>query len=72
MERGKTSGQNVNVLSLLQPLPGGTPNPAEDGATESLNALIDATEPSLIRDAPTASSLDLAYQAQLLINLCYL
>jgi cytochrome c peroxidase len=58
--------QNVNVLSLLPPLPGGTPNPHEDGDTQFLNALIEATESSLLRDVPTASSLDLAHQVQLL------
>ena len=36
--------QNVNTLSLLPPLPGGTPNPAEDGDTQFENALIDAIE----------------------------
>src|ERR1700704_325072 len=58
--------QNVNVLSLLPPLPGGNPNPAEDGDTQFLNALIDATESSLLRAVPTASSLDLTQQVQLL------
>ena len=58
--------QNVNTLSLLPPLPGGTPNPAEDGDTQFENALIDATESSLLRDVSTASSMDLAHQVQLL------
>src|ERR1700730_15691716 len=58
--------QNVNVLSLLPPLPGGTPNHGEDGDTQFLNALIDATESSLLRDVPTASSMDLTHQVQLL------
>ena len=58
--------QNVNVLSLLPPLPGGTPNPNEDGDTQFLNALIDVTESSLLRDVPGASSQDLAHQVQLL------
>ncbi|MCU1236375.1 MAG: Cytochrome c peroxidase family protein [Candidatus Solibacter sp.] len=58
--------QNVNTLSLLPPLPGGTPNPAEDGDTQFENALIDATESSLLRAVPTASSMDLASQVQLL------
>src|ERR1700736_6398304 len=58
--------QNVNVLSILPPLPGGTPNPNEDGDTQFLNAFIDFTESSLLRDVPTASSLDLAHQVQLL------
>src|SRR5882757_4570233 len=58
--------QNVNTLSLLPPLPGGTPNPAEDGDTQFENAFIDATESSLLRAVPSASSLDLAHQVQLL------
>src|ERR1700720_4887872 len=58
--------QNVNVLSLLPPLPGGTPNPNEDGDTQFLNALIDATESSLLRDVSSASSMDLTHQVQLL------
>jgi cytochrome c peroxidase len=58
--------QNVNVLSLLPPLPGGTPNPTEDGDTQFLNALISATESSLLREVPSAASLDLAHQVQLL------
>src|ERR1700686_5267006 len=58
--------QNVNVLSLLPPLPGGTPNPSEDGDTQFLNALIDFTESSLIRNVPAASSMDLMRQVQLL------
>ena len=58
--------QNVNTLSLLPPLPGGTPNPAEDGDVQFENALIDNTESSLLRDVPTASSMDLAHQVQLL------
>ena len=58
--------QNVNTLSLLPPLPGGTPNPSEDGDVQFENALIDNTESSLLRDVPTASSLDLAHQVQLL------
>jgi Di-haem cytochrome c peroxidase len=57
--------QNVNVLSLLPPLPGGTPNQSDDGDTQFLNALIDATESSLFRDVPSASSLDVAHQVQL-------
>jgi len=47
-------------------LPGGTPNPAEDGDVQFENALIDNTELSLLRDVPTASSMDLAHQVQLL------
>jgi len=47
-------------------LPGGTPNPAEDGDVQFENALIDNTESSLLRDVPTASSMDLAHQVQLL------
>jgi cytochrome c peroxidase len=58
--------QNVNTLSLLPPLPGGTPNPSEDGDVQFENALIDNTESSLLRDVPTASSMDLAHQVQLL------
>jgi hypothetical protein len=58
--------QNVNTLSLLPPLPGGTPNPAEDGDVQFENAFIDNTESSLLRAIPTASSLDLAHQVQLL------
>src|SRR5260370_10046638 len=61
--------QNVNTLSLLPPLPGGTPNPNEDGDTQFENALIDNTEAALLRTVPTASSLDLAHQGQLLGNL---
>src|SRR5712671_5939919 len=57
--------QNVNTLSLLPPLPGGTPNPAEDGDVQFENALIDNTESSLLRDVPAASSMDLAHQVQL-------
>ena len=58
--------QNVNALSLLPPLPGGTPNPNEDGDTQFLNALIDSTESSSLQEVATASSLDLAHQVQLL------
>ena len=58
--------QNVNTLSLLPPLPGGTPNPAEDGDVQFENALIDNIESSLLRAVPTAASLDLAHQVQLL------
>src|SRR5713226_7407490 len=60
--------QNVNVLSLLPPPPnsGSPPNPTEDGDTQFLNALIDNTESSLLRNVPTASSLGLANQMQLL------
>src|ERR1700680_770272 len=58
--------QNVNTLSLLPPLPGGTSNPAEDGDVQFENALIDNTESSLLRDVPTASSMDLSHQVQLL------
>jgi cytochrome c peroxidase len=58
--------KNLNVLSILPPPPGGTPNPNEDGDTQFLNAFIDFTEASLLRDVPTASSLDLAHQVQLL------
>jgi cytochrome c peroxidase len=58
--------QNVNTLALLPPLPGGTPNPNEDGDTQFENALIDNTESSLLRVVPNAASLDLAHQVQLL------
>src|SRR5438270_1061332 len=58
--------QNVNTLSLLPPLPGGAPNPGEDGDVQFENALIDNTESSLLRDVATASSMDLAHQMQLL------
>jgi cytochrome c peroxidase len=58
--------QNLNVLSTLPPLPGGTPNPNEDGDNQFLNALIDETESSLLRAVPDASSQDLAHQVQLL------
>ncbi|MCU1326197.1 MAG: Cytochrome c peroxidase family protein [Bryobacterales bacterium] len=58
--------QNVNTLSLLPPLPDGTPNPNEDGDTQFENALIDATESALLRSVPSASSLDLTHQVQLL------
>jgi cytochrome c peroxidase len=58
--------QNLNILSTLPPLPGGTPNPKEDGDNQFLNALIDYTESSLLQEVPTASSLDLAHQVQLL------
>jgi cytochrome c peroxidase len=44
----------------------GAPNPNEDGDTQFENAFIEATESSLLRDVPTASSLDLAHQVQLL------
>jgi cytochrome c peroxidase len=57
--------QNVNTLALLPPLTG-APNPNEDGDTQFENAFIEATESSLLRDVPTASSLDLAHQVQLL------
>jgi hypothetical protein len=53
--------QNVNTLGLLPPLPGGTPNPNEDGDTQFENALIDNTESSLLQVVPNASSLDLAH-----------
>src|SRR5882757_9320412 len=52
--------QNVNTLALLPPLTG-APNPNEDGDTQFENAFIEATESSLLRDVPTASSLDLAH-----------
>jgi cytochrome c peroxidase len=58
--------QNVNTIGLLPPLPGGTPNPNEDGDVQFEDALIGATESALLRDVPTASSLDLAHQVQLL------
>jgi cytochrome c peroxidase len=58
--------QNVNTLALLPPLPGGTPNPNEDGDTQFENAFIDNTESSLLQVVPNASSLDLAHQVQLL------
>lgn len=60
--------QNVNSLSLLPPPPnsGSPPNPNEDGDTQFLNALIAATESTLIQDAQSASSLDLTHQIQLL------
>src|ERR1700712_4571405 len=58
--------QNVNALSLLPPLPGGTPNPNEDGDTQFLNAFIDATKSTLLQEVPNAASLDLAHQVQLL------
>jgi cytochrome c peroxidase len=51
---------------LLPPLPGGTPNPNEDGDVQFENALIDNTESALLLDVPNASSLDLAHQVQLL------
>src|SRR5712692_4967023 len=59
--------QNVNFLSLLPPPPnsGSPPNPNEDGDTQFLNALIDSTESTLVQDAQSASSLDLAKQIQL-------
>jgi cytochrome c peroxidase len=57
--------QNVNVLSLLPPL-SGTPNPNEDGDVQLTNALIDATESSLLLQVPNAPSLDLVHQVQLL------
>jgi hypothetical protein len=44
----------------------GAPNPNEDGDTQFENAFIEATQSSLLRDVPTASSLDLAHQVQLL------
>src|ERR1700676_44162 len=53
--------QNVNVLSLLPPPPGGTPNPNEDGDTQFLNALMNTTEAALLREVPTASSMDLSH-----------
>src|SRR6266481_2336202 len=60
--------QNVNFLSLLPPPPnsGSPPNPNEDGDTQFLNSLIDTTESTLIQDAQSASSLDLANQMALL------
>jgi cytochrome c peroxidase len=58
--------QNVNTLALLPPLPGGSPNPNEDGDVQFENALIDNTESSLLQNVPNASSLDLAHQVQLL------
>jgi cytochrome c peroxidase len=58
--------QNVNTLALLPPLPGGTPNPNEDGDAQFENALIDNTESALLRAVPTASSLGLSHQLQLL------
>ncbi|HTA44450.1 MAG TPA: cytochrome c peroxidase [Bryobacteraceae bacterium] len=53
-------------MSLLPPLPGGTPNPNEDGDTQFLNALINTTESALLLKVPTASSLDLSHQMTLL------
>jgi cytochrome c peroxidase len=47
-------------------LPGGTPNPTEDGDTQFLNSLIETTESSLLQDVQAASSLDQAHQVQLL------
>jgi len=58
--------RNVNVLSLLPSLPGSPPNPNEDGDTQFLNALIDNTESALLRQVPTASSLGLAHEVELL------
>ena len=58
--------KNVNFLSLLPPPPGSPPNPNEDGDTQFLNALIDITESTLLQNVPSASSLDLAHQIQLL------
>src|SRR3984893_16755249 len=58
--------QNVNVLSLLPPPPGGTPNPNEDGDTQFLNALMNTTEAALLREVPTAPSMDLSHQITLL------
>jgi len=60
--------RNVNFLSLLPPQPnsGQPPNPNEDGDTQFLNALIDITESTLLQNVPSASSLDLAHQIQLL------
>jgi cytochrome c peroxidase len=58
--------QNLNVLSILPTLPGSPPNPNEDGDTQFLNALIDTTESTLLQEVPSASSLDLAQQVQLL------
>src|SRR3984893_3905981 len=58
--------ENVNFLSILPPPPGSPPNPNEDGDTQFLNALIDVTESTLLQYVPTASSLDLAHQVQLL------
>ena len=58
--------KNVNFLSLLPSPPGMPPNPKEDGDTQFLNALIDVTESTLLQNVPTASSLDLAHQVQLL------
>ena len=58
--------RNVNVLSLLPAPPGSPPNAHEDGDTQFLNSLIDFTETSLLQQVPTASSLDLMHQVQLL------
>jgi cytochrome c peroxidase len=58
--------QNVNVLSLLPPPPGGTPNPNEDGDTQFLDALIATTETSLLRSVPNAPSMGLSQQVTLL------
>jgi cytochrome c peroxidase len=58
--------QNVNVLSLLPPPAGGTPNPNEDGDTQFENALISATEASLLQSVANAPSLDLTHQLTLL------
>jgi cytochrome c peroxidase len=53
-------------LSILPSLPGQPPNPNEDGDTQFLNAQIDITESTLLQQVPSASSLDLAHQVQLL------
>ena len=58
--------RNVNVLSLLPSLPGSPPNPNEDGDTQFLNALIDNTESALLQQVPTAASLGLAHEVELL------
>ena len=57
---------NLNVLSTLPTLPGNPPNPNEDGDVQFINALIDSTESDLLLQVPSASSLDLAHQVQLL------
>ena len=61
-----TCSQNVNVLNLLPSLPGQPPNPNEDGDTQFLNAQIDATESALLQEVPSAASMDLTAQIQLL------
>lgn len=57
---------NVNVLSLLPSPPGSPPNPTEDGDVQFLNALIDTTESSALTLVPSAPSLGLAQQVQLI------